>query len=72
MTLIKKIIDFISKVFEVIKILIIDIFPYNIPILILLFSIGLYTYALIKYGGKPIDQIPSWVFFMLNGNGRSK
>ena len=70
--MIKKIIDFISKVFEVLKILIIDLFPYNIPIFILIFTIVLYTYAFIKYGGKPIDQIPSWVFFMFNGNGRSK
>lgn len=70
--MIKKIIDFISKVFEVLKILIIDLFPFNIPIFILIFTIVLYTYALVKYGGKPIDQIPSWVFFMLNGNGRSK
>lgn len=70
--MIKKIIDFISNVIEFFKIIIIDLFPYNIPIFILLFSIGLYTYALIKYGGKPINEIPSWVFFMLNGNGRSK
>lgn len=69
--MIRKIFGFISKVFEVIKILIIDIFPYNITILILLFCIGLYTYALIEYGGKPINEIPSWVFFMFYGNGRS-
>lgn len=70
--MIKKIIKVISSVFEVIKILIIDLFPYNIPILLLIFYLGLYIYAFIEYGGKPIDQIPSWVFFMLNGNGRSK
>ena len=69
--MIKKIIKLISDIIGFLKIIIIDIFPYNIPIFILIFTIVLYTYALIKYGGKPINEIPSWVFFMLNGNGGS-
>ena len=70
--MIKKIFDFILNVIEFFKIIIIDLFPYNIMIFILIFTIVLYTYALIKYGGKPINEIPSWVFFMLNGNGKGK
>lgn len=42
-----------------------------IGLLILLF-IGLNIYALIAYGGKPIEEIPGWVWWLWNNSGNRR
>ena len=27
-----------------------------------------YIYVLVTYGGKPITEVPTWVWWLLNGN----
>jgi hypothetical protein len=40
-----------------------------VVISIIAFFIGLNIYILIAYGGKPVDEIPSWVlWFWFGGN----
>ena len=39
----------------------------GISILAVVAVITLYIVALVKYGGKPITEIPSWAFVFLRG-----
>lgn len=45
------------------------VFMWLIVISIVAFIIGINLYVLIRYGGKPIDEVPSWVlWFWFGGN----
>lgn len=50
---------------------ILTILMWGVFISIIAFIIGLNIYILISYGGKPIDEIPSWVLWFWFG-GKNK
>ena len=47
------------------------LFLCSIPIILAIGYLILYTYCIVKYGNVPISELPSWVYFILKGNGGS-
>ena len=40
-----------------------------LPFILVIGYLILYTYCIVKYGNVPISELPSWVYFILRGNG---
>ena len=45
------------------------LFLYLLPIILVIGYLILYVYCMVKYGNVPISELPSWVYFILRGNG---
>lgn len=45
----------------------ITVLLWGIAIAFVAFIIGINIYILVKYGGKPIDEVPSWVLWFWFG-----
>ena len=42
----------------------------GISVAVVVIAIVVWVVALVKYGGKPISEIPAWALFYFIGNGK--
>lgn len=58
-------IDKIKKFLEIALYLIIVL----LPLILLVLYLIVYFYALFEYGGRPISEIPTWAWWLLQNRG---